>query len=71
MPHVVVEQAERDLLQGVGDGADLGEDIDAVPVVGDHAGPCSVITERRNSVITGPVSVPAASVPNRAYPRDH
>ncbi|MFI8438496.1 hypothetical protein ACIGJO_33160 [Streptomyces sp. NPDC079020] len=31
----------------------------------------SVITERCNSMITGPVPVPTAGVPNRAYPHDH
>lgn len=39
VPYVVVEQAERDFLQGSGDATDLGEDVDAVPVVVDHAGP--------------------------------
>ncbi len=33
---MVVEQAERDLVQRRLSGADLGEDVDAVAVVGDH-----------------------------------
>ncbi len=34
---VPVEQPERDLVQGGLGGADLGEDVDAIPVVFDHA----------------------------------
>jgi hypothetical protein len=35
---VVTEHTQRDLLQRPGRGADLGEDIDAVPILGDHPG---------------------------------
>src|SRR5512133_1149409 len=34
---VVVEQAERDLVERGAHGADLGEDVDAVAIVLDHA----------------------------------
>jgi hypothetical protein len=34
---VVVEEPERDLVEGRQDGRDLGEDVDAVAVVVDHA----------------------------------
>jgi hypothetical protein len=34
---VVIDQALRDCLQGVRGGAALGENVDAVPVAGDHA----------------------------------
>src|SRR5680860_761913 len=33
---VLVQQAERDGLQGLGHGGDLGQDVDAVGLVGDH-----------------------------------
>ena len=36
-PGVSVEQAEGDLVQGSLDGADLGENVDAVTVILDHA----------------------------------
>src|SRR4029077_7425351 len=34
---VPIEQPERDLVQGGLRGADLSEDVDAVPIVGNHA----------------------------------
>jgi hypothetical protein len=34
---VVVEESERDLVESCLDRADLGEDVDAVPVLVDHA----------------------------------
>src|SRR5512133_4165172 len=37
MACVVVEQAERDLVERGAHGADLGEDVDAVAIVLDHA----------------------------------
>lgn len=37
MAEMIVEQAESDAFECIGDGRDLGEDIDAVPVLVDHA----------------------------------
>jgi hypothetical protein len=37
MADVVVEQSDRDLLQCIGRRRDLGQDVDAVIVVLDHA----------------------------------
>src|SRR5687767_11020506 len=38
VPGVAVEQAEGHLVEGGLDGTDLGEHVDAVPIVLDHAG---------------------------------
>ena len=38
MAHVVLQQAEADGLKGLGGGGDLGEDVDAVDVLLNHAG---------------------------------
>jgi hypothetical protein len=37
VPRMAVEEAERDLLEGALDGADLRDDVDAVAVFLDHA----------------------------------